>query len=278
MPNNPLLDDSLISIIVISYNHAKYLKECLDSCLNQSYNKIEVIVSDDNSSDGSQGVIKTYVNRYPSIVKAVLSSCNYGIAKTFNSAILACSGEWVKVIACDDKLRVECVRVFSDEIKAKGISHGIIFSNMSRFTPDGKSRTVTPCKNFFELDQSGKVRSLLISNQLTAPSSFLHRRSIIEIGLADERFAMIEDYPLWLKAAQKNLPFYYIDRVTVDYREYESVSNSKKTIGNLRYYSSVRSFARSEIWPKRSGYVYLKNIDDFVYYNMIIYSIIFFVG
>ena len=56
-----------LSIIVPTYNRANYLKECLDSIINQNYPNIEVIVTDDNSTDNTKEVVKEYIQKYPFI-------------------------------------------------------------------------------------------------------------------------------------------------------------------------------------------------------------------
>ena len=52
----------LASIIISNFNKAIYLKKCLDSCVNQDYKKIEIIVCDDYSTDNSTNIIKNYKN------------------------------------------------------------------------------------------------------------------------------------------------------------------------------------------------------------------------
>lgn len=58
-----------ISVIVPVYNVEKYIKKCLDSLINQTLKDMEVILINDGSSDSSQDIIDTYINKYPDLIK-----------------------------------------------------------------------------------------------------------------------------------------------------------------------------------------------------------------
>lgn len=97
----------VVSIIIPSYNHAKYIEECIDSCIKQNYQgKIEVIVVDDCSTDETPQVMKSYddiclSNRTVSFFakaknKGINDSISYGLKKS--------TGRYVQILASDDKL------------------------------------------------------------------------------------------------------------------------------------------------------------------------------
>ena len=70
-------DKPLVSICCITFNHAPYLKECLDGFVMQQTNfKYEVIIHDDASTDGTQEIIKEYTQKYPDIFKPILQTEN----------------------------------------------------------------------------------------------------------------------------------------------------------------------------------------------------------
>ena len=84
--------DPYLSVVVITYNHEKYIKKCLDSILEQNIDfPIEIIISDDCSTDNTQRIIKNYHKRYPEIIKPILRSVNVGASKNqydcFTSAV-----------------------------------------------------------------------------------------------------------------------------------------------------------------------------------------------
>lgn len=77
-------DDTLVGIFCITYNQEKYIRKCLDGFVNQKTNfKYEAIVYDDCSTDGTREIIKEYAQKYPDIIKPVLSDKNLAQSKGF---------------------------------------------------------------------------------------------------------------------------------------------------------------------------------------------------
>ena len=100
------MNDVLVSVCVLSYNHEKYLRQCLDGILMQETSfPFEVRVHDDASKDKSQNIIKEYQERHPSIIKPVLQSENQyskggGILNRF--LIPLCEGKYIALCEGDD--------------------------------------------------------------------------------------------------------------------------------------------------------------------------------
>ncbi len=105
--------DPLASIVISSYNYGRYLRECIDSALGQSYPNTEVIVVDDGSTDESPDIILGYGDR----VKAILKE-NGGQASALNTGFSFSHGEVVCFLDSDDALlpgAIQCaVRFFED--------------------------------------------------------------------------------------------------------------------------------------------------------------------
>ena len=98
---NRTFEANLVSIIIPTYNHEKYVVESITSALLQTYKNIEVIVSDDCSTDNTQHVLKSSFG-LSSKVKLILGSENVGISKNFNKLFEACNGEFVAFLGGDD--------------------------------------------------------------------------------------------------------------------------------------------------------------------------------
>ena len=92
----------LVSIALRSYNQKAFLKEALDSILDQTYTNYEIIIADDASTDGSVDLIKKYTKDYPEIIRPVLNEKNQGHTKNLNSALFACNGKYVAIFDGDD--------------------------------------------------------------------------------------------------------------------------------------------------------------------------------
>ena len=91
-----------ISVIVPIYNQAPFIRETVDSVLGQGYPNVELVLSDDGSTDGTTDILREYAAREPDRVKLVGSEDNTGIAGAFNRALDAHTGEYIAWLGGDD--------------------------------------------------------------------------------------------------------------------------------------------------------------------------------
>lgn len=103
------MQDIKFSVLIISHNQEKYIKETVESVLKQGYQNFEVVVSDDCSTDKTQDVVKAIEDER---VKLVTIPFNVGINGNEETGIRACTGDYIVLLGGDDRLR-------SDFIKAK---------------------------------------------------------------------------------------------------------------------------------------------------------------
>ncbi len=94
----------LVSIWVISYNQESYIEEALRSALDQDYPNLEVVVSDDGSTDRTAAIIDTVAQRYPDRVVSILNKVNRGITANSNIALRRCTGKYIAFMGGDDVL------------------------------------------------------------------------------------------------------------------------------------------------------------------------------
>jgi glycosyltransferase involved in cell wall biosynthesis len=91
-----------VSVIVPIYNQAPFIRETVDSVLAQDYENIELVLSDDGSTDGTTEILREYAAREPDRIKLVASEQNTGIAGAFNRALDAHTGELIAWLGGDD--------------------------------------------------------------------------------------------------------------------------------------------------------------------------------
>jgi glycosyltransferase involved in cell wall biosynthesis len=94
----------LVSILINNYNYGRFVKEAIDSALNQSYAYIEVVVVDDGSTDNSREVISSYGNRIIPVLQE-----NGGQASAFNAGFIASRGDIICFLDADDIFQPEKV-------------------------------------------------------------------------------------------------------------------------------------------------------------------------
>jgi len=99
MKNNPQVD-----ILIISYNQEKYIAEAIEGAVNQTYENVKVIISDDCSTDRTRDIINSFYDKYPSKVVKAFNRYNLGITGNCNEGLKACKGEYFIVMGGDDIL------------------------------------------------------------------------------------------------------------------------------------------------------------------------------
>ncbi len=108
-----------VSIIVPVYNVEKYLERCLDSLLNQTAEvSYEIVCIDDCSSDGSSGILSSYNQRFPSLVKALKNSKNLGLGATRDRGVREASGDYLMFVDSDDYVRDDYLEHYLNAMQA----------------------------------------------------------------------------------------------------------------------------------------------------------------
>lgn len=107
---------SCISIIIPVYNTARYLRECLDSAINQTYRNLEIICVDDGSTDSSPDILKKYAAKDSRI--RIVCKKNGGAASARNAGINVADGEYVFFLDSDDYLAVNAMEKFYNRAAA----------------------------------------------------------------------------------------------------------------------------------------------------------------
>jgi glycosyltransferase involved in cell wall biosynthesis len=102
MTNNS--SQPLVSVLIFNYNYGKYLKECIESVLNQTYQNIEIIISDNDSSDDSWDIIQNYIKQYPDKFTITKNRVNFGVVDNVRNCTLHVKGKYYILLCADDIL------------------------------------------------------------------------------------------------------------------------------------------------------------------------------
>ena len=103
----------LVSVFVITYNSSRFVLEALESIKNQTYKHIELIISDDCSTDSTVDLCKNWIekNKERFVNSTIITvSANTGVSANCNRAVTAAKGNWLKGIAGDDVLLPNCIQ------------------------------------------------------------------------------------------------------------------------------------------------------------------------
>ncbi|WP_181382326.1 glycosyltransferase, partial [Shewanella algae] len=212
-----------MSIVVVTYNSSKTILDTLNSIKHQTYklSNVELIITDDASTDKTILIVNEWLElNSREFYKVILldNNENEGVASNINKAWKLCSGKWVKSIAGDDLLFPNCIELNVNFVKNNSNAK-IVFSNVKLFTYEiaNQLKDLSHDNVFFELSSCQQRDALLYENKLIAPSAFISRQLLIDVGYADEKYCMIEDYPLWLKISKSGERFFLLNEFTVYY-------------------------------------------------------------
>lgn len=274
------MGEPLVSVSVITYNSSKYVIETLDSIKNQTYQNIELIVSDDCSTDNTVELCRNWIEENKDrFVRTELLTVekNTGVSANCNRAKEACKGEWVKGIAGDDLLVPECVEICVDYVREHPETI-YLFGRQNAFGADEER-----CKQvnelfdytFFDLTIEEQLHRLIFEqNCVPATTAFYNKKRFEETGVKnDERIPLLEDWPKWINLLKAGVKFHFINKVLVNYR-IGGISTSE-TMLSSKYYFANRAFCFYYQFPEWYAYDEKKAIDRMLNEEMRIYQMTF---
>lgn len=91
-----------VTIFMPTYNHENLISMAIESALNQGYEKVEILIGDDCSTDRTWEIVSTYANKYPAKIKAFRNPANLGITGNCNAILEKATGEYIAFTAGDD--------------------------------------------------------------------------------------------------------------------------------------------------------------------------------
>lgn len=260
------MNSEIISIIVVTYNSENTVLKTLDSIMNQTYSNIEIVITDDCSTDDTiEKVLEWKDKSYPGgKVKIIKSKINTGISENVNRGVNASIGDLVKIIAGDDTLERNAIEVFYKNYKkSEKNSEQIIYQSKVNLI-DNNDQQTDKLKNYLIrsyncISSKEQFHSIVKSNFLVAPAIGLLNKSIFKkYGYFDTRFPMLEDYPFYLNLSKNGFVFKLIDEALVNYRiSSTSVSQSNKNRTKNRY---LISYAKYNLYVRlwlmlKEGYI-----------------------
>lgn len=206
----------LVSIIVVSYNHAAFIEECLDSLLAQSYSNWELILADDASKDNSQAIMSEWLERNQVKATTNFHTQNTGACVTLNQCLDYCTGTYIKTFAADDVMHPHLITDALHVFQQGDESLGAVFANAAFINERSEqlNKTIIPDGTIVP---SGWIRKELEErNFIPAPTVLLKKEVYEKIGKYDPNI-ITEDYDCWLRTSV-HFQFQYIDKVLCYYR------------------------------------------------------------
>jgi len=255
-------EQPLVSVIVPSYNHERYIVQCIESIINQTYKNFELIVIDDGSSDNSPEILKELQKKHGF---EILLQENHGIAFTLNLGIKEfSSGEYITFCASDDYWAL-------DKLEKQ-----VHFMESNRFYPMcfGKTFYINEDSNILkgqDVNNRGLKGGWLFDDiflfRIHPPVNYMYKTSIFsEVGYFEEKI-FAEDYYMNLKISNKYaigfldeyLGYYRLTDIQTKTERSEIVSNS--------HLMAIELFRDNYLYKKAKTMVYLRQFWNFSGYT-----------
>ena len=248
----------LISVIVASYNYAKYIKETLDSLIRQTNKSFEVIVVDDGSRDQSLPIIEEYANRFKNIkLYTHPGNQNRGLAETVKLGIEKSNGEYIAFCESDDY----CIKVIN-------LSNNPEYDSYIEFS-----------SSFLKRHSGSNIFPDLDSNYIPTFSAVCIKKEVIQNINFSTPYPAWLDFWLWRQICVFN-KIYYIPQELTLWRKhnesYDAVSDNKDFNGFIKSSDQylVSQYSLSQIIAnvnipkdKKSLKQFIKSFCHFISFN-----------
>lgn len=187
------MNDPLVSVIVLTYDHSPFIRECLDSILGQDIDfRYEVLVGDDASADGTSEIVRWYAEKYPDVIHAFIREKNLGATRNLYDLFTRARGRYIASCEGDDywtdplKLRKQ-VGFLEGHPEYSGCTHGCrIVDEDGKPAADQRLRWVCKKETFTLKD----FRGIYLPGQ---PATLVHRNFFLDTS---------HDYSIIYKANQ----------------------------------------------------------------------------
>lgn len=211
------MNTPLVSIVVLSYNHASYIEECLSSVFNQAYSNFEVIVVDDCSNDDSQLKIASYLEKNAIKTSCIFNDTNIGNCKSFNKGLKLAQGTYVIDLAADDMLMPDAINSKTRFFESKPDECVMVYSEAEHIDENSNSIGIySQIKNSSNFPSGHIFTDILARHFICPPTVMFKTATLNQIGGYDETLAY-EDFDVWLRLSKLGTVEYQ-NEVTVQKR------------------------------------------------------------
>lgn len=205
-----------VSILVITYNQETLAREAVLSCIEQDYENLEVVVSDDGSSDRTVDMLSELRDQYPGRVKLLANPVNRGITRNCNIGLAQCDGELIAFMGGDDVLYRTKI---STQVRAFQRNPNLVmcYHPCHLLTATGVTGVVGHRKKDLVRDVYDMIAKY--GAEIPGPVAMVARRAIPERGF-DEAIPVASDWMLYIDVCWKG-EIERIDEILSAYRRHE---------------------------------------------------------
>lgn len=244
----------LVSVVIPVYNSEKFLAQCLDSILKQTYKDIEIIAINDGSNDISLKILNQYSEKI-----TIISQENQGLPSALNIGVNAMNGKWFKWFSPDDIMYPDTIEKLISI--GKNMENTILYSNWDIIDEFGKVIRSFSESNYNDLDNSEFVIRLLDGQQINVNTTLIPSEIAKNLQFRNLGDFILTDYDFFLRAALlSNAKFFLIEKPLIKYRVHKNQFSHRNIIESLKNLEKVKVENLSKLDDKTRN-LYLKNLE-----------------
>ena len=194
----------LVTVYITNFNYGKYIKQAIESVLNQSFQDFEIIIIDDGSTDNSKQIIESFSHN--SKIQVIFQQ-NKGLNVTNNIALRVAQGRYIMRLDADDYLEKNALELMS-EVLEKDAELGLVFPDYYMVDASGDLMNIEK-RHSFEKEVS------LLDQPAHGACTMIRKKFLQSLGGYDEQFKCQDGYDLWIRFTAKfkvtniNTPLFY---------------------------------------------------------------------
>lgn len=241
-----------VSVILTSFNHGQFIREAIESVLNQTFQDFELIIWDDASDDNSWEVIRSCCDPR---IKAFRNEQNKGPVFGVNKAIFEIAqGKYIAIHHSDDVWELNKLKVQVDFLESN-LNIGAVFSNALPTDERGLPLS-DPGHRYYDLfDQPNRSRHewlrhfFLVGNALCHPSILIRKKCYEDCGSYRESLAQMPDFDMWVRLCLQH-EIYVLPQKLVRFRLLDNEANASgdrpeaRIRGHYEFYKVLQNFQK----------------------------------
>ncbi len=231
-------NEPLVSVMIPVFNRQDYIGAAIKSVLSQSYKSFELVIHDDNSSDDSLKVIKSF---HDPRIRVIHTNSNHGMIGGWNYLLKKAKGKYIKQMGSDDLLAKNCLK---EQVRVLEAHKSVSLVTCQRVVINERG-VKTKTFQFSDssclingIDHAHWILTTIRENKIGEPCATMFRRKDLkEGGMFDPTFSQFADFEYWIRILSRG-DLYYLHKPLCYFRMHEG-SNTTKAILDGRFITEI---------------------------------------
>lgn len=260
-------EQPLLTIIIPSYNHEQYIKECLEQVVMINIQK-KIIIIDDGSTDKTAEVIKIFINNYQNENIEFIEKENSGLISSLNMGLELCNTKYIYFIASDDIPKPDGIKqaiIFLE----KNESIDFFIGGGENFFENGEKTKVytQKHKDFFSLDFESRYNQIFLNypSPILIQSTIFKKNILNQVGRWDKEI-LLDDYAMFIKLlTSKNNKFVFEPLIEIVFYRHHGINSYKNVSRQFMMVKQVLeklapNYLKNKAIGNSLGYYLLKSL------------------